>query len=239
MPVCIAPDAQNQIAIVPDDAEGLILTWLDYRTGAADIYAQRLARHGNLGNPEPLIVSVTDVPNDQRGSVKVSWNASYFEWPYQDVTHYNVFRSVPPNVAARMRSGARVPSTAEASARTFDRPGDLLVTMYADTTYYWEYLTTVTGRQLTSYSQTAATGGDGNATAFMVQAHTGSVQHWESTPMTGASIDNLAPAPPAPFTGIYGGPSTHLQWGANTELDLANYRLYRGDASDFVPGTRT
>src|SRR5262249_12217831 len=59
---------------------------------------------------------------------------------------------------------------------------------------------------------------------------------WASAPDSGYSVDNLGPAMPAPFTGAYAGGGTHLHWGANSESDLAGYRLHRGSSPGFVPG---
>ena len=42
--------------------------------------------------------------------------------------------------------------------------------------------------------------------------------------------------PPAPFTAAYVGGATNLHWGANLELDLWYYRVYRGTSAGFVPG---
>jgi flagellar hook capping protein FlgD len=48
-------------------------------------------------------------------------------------------------------------------------------------------------------------------------------------------VDNIPPSPPAPFTGAYSAGATYLHWGANSEADLAGYRLYRGASAGFVP----
>jgi hypothetical protein len=234
--VCTASGNQLLPTTVSDAAGGAIVTWNDSRVGNSDIYAQRVARYGYLGTPEAMIVSVTDVANDQGGKVKLSWNASYLESdPYFLVTNYKVFRSVPPNSAAALeQAGARILRDADASG--MDVPSDLLATMVAGITYYWEYMGTVTSDFLPNYSYLAPTAGDNSSTAFMVQARTAGTQHWESLPMSGTSVDNLAPAAPDPFTANYFDGATHLHWGNNMEPDLASYRLYRGDTAGFLPG---
>jgi hypothetical protein len=60
-----------------------------------------------------------------------------------------------------------------------------------------------------------------------------------SAPDSGYSVDNLSPATPAQFTGVVAPGSLHLNWHANTEADLAGYRLYRGFTADFVPSPTT
>ena len=50
-------------------------------------------------------------------------------------------------------------------------------------------------------------------------------------------MDNLPPLPPAPFAGNYSAGVASLHWGPNAETDLANYRLYRGTTSGFIPSS--
>jgi hypothetical protein len=186
-------------SIVADGLGGAIVTWGDHRGAGYDIYAQRVARHGYLGAPEPEIVSVRDVPSDQGGKVKLSWNASYLERdPYNLVTYYKVFRSAPPHLAASLReAGAHMVRLADPEAEFVDRPGDLFVTTAAGTTHYWEYLARVNADFLPNYSYVAPTAGDSTGagtppTAFMVQARTAGSEHWESLPMSGYSVADQA-----------------------------------------------
>jgi hypothetical protein len=46
VPVCVAPNNQEYPVLVSDGASGAIVVWTDYRTGAGDIYAQRLNASG-------------------------------------------------------------------------------------------------------------------------------------------------------------------------------------------------
>ena len=236
----------NQIGpqLVADAAGNAIVTWYDSRTTVNyDIYAQRVGRYGYLGTPEAEITAVSDVPNDQGGLVKVSWNASYLDLAADpELDQYDVLRSVPPNVAAtRTARGARIRTMGgDAPA---PEPGDLLVTASAGVSYYWEFLTSITAlHYLSGYSYVAATLGDSVAgsnppTAFMVVArNTPGTMYWLSTARTGYSVDDLAPAAPAPFTGQYSAGTTQLHWNRNAEADLAGYRLYRGASAGFLPG---
>ena len=54
VPLCTAAGDQLSPTIVSDGAGGAIVTWHDYRSGSTDIYAQRVERIGQLGNPEPV-----------------------------------------------------------------------------------------------------------------------------------------------------------------------------------------
>ena len=75
------------------------------------------------------------------------------------------------------------------------------------------------------------------ATAFLVEAHaTSGAAFWPSAPASGYSVDNLAPATPAPFLGSFAGGTTSMNWGSSLESDFAGYRLYRGLGTAFTPG---
>ncbi len=45
-PICIAPDIQDLPQLVSDGIGGAIITWLDWRNGPGDIYAQRIGANG-------------------------------------------------------------------------------------------------------------------------------------------------------------------------------------------------
>ena len=97
-----AVGSQTSQTIVSDGAGGAILAWADTRVGPAeaDIYAQRIERFGQLGNPEPGIVSVRDVPGDQGGKVSLRFDASYLDAdPWNLVASYWIWRQAPSSVA--------------------------------------------------------------------------------------------------------------------------------------------
>jgi hypothetical protein len=64
IPICVADGDQEEAALVPDDAGGAIIVWTDRRGEDADIYAQRVDRHGTALWEENGIV-VSDASNDQ------------------------------------------------------------------------------------------------------------------------------------------------------------------------------
>lgn len=239
VPVSRAPGSQINVAATTDGRGGLIAAWEDQRAGTveSDIYAQRIEAFGFAGLPEPVIASVRDVPNDQGGKVKVSWQGSWPERPpVNAVDVYHLFRSVPEGVAReRIGSGVRVAGEAEGCTA-----GDCLL---ATDSGFWEWVGSQNGFDLTSYSYLVPTTGDSVAgsnplTRFMVQARASSsgTPYWNSAPDSGYSVDDLAPATPAPFTGSYAAGVATLQWGANGEADLAGYRLHRGTSAGFTPG---
>ena len=242
--LAVSTAANNQIfpMICSDGAGGAIVTWQDQRTGYSDIYAQRAARFGYLGTPEAEIVSVMDVPNDQGGKVKVSFNASYLDLNNDpNLYDYEVWRSVPGSQAmAALKAGARrLSSFAE---RPSGDPRAYLVGPDAAQAY-WELISYVyPSHYVSGYAYVAPTTGDSTGaynpkTAFMIVGRNsyGSM-YWLSQPASGYSVDNIPPLPPAPFTGQYNAGIATLHWNPNVEPDLAGYRLYRGTTSGFTPG---
>jgi hypothetical protein len=233
---------QYPYTCVSDGAGGMLTAWQDPRAGQLDIYTQRVGRHGYLGTPEPEIASVTDVPNDQGGKVKVAWNASYLDTGSDpNLNIYELYRSVPPNVAQQaLAHGARRLASAAEAPKDGERA--ILTTVSAGTTYFWEYVAGFTPiHYLPTYSFVATTTGDSiggfnPTTAFMLVARSWDASfYWLSQPKSGYSVDNVAPLAPAPFTGTYMAGATHLHWDPNIESDLAGYRLYRGPSAGFVP----
>jgi hypothetical protein len=245
--LCAAPNTQYIAVAVEDGLGGAIATWGDGRSGVDnDLYAQRVARFGVLGSPEPAIAGVRDVPNDQGGAVKLSWAASDLDLAGDPaVSAYDVLRSVPPLAAAeRLARGARALALAAASGPL--AAGDLVAVPAASGTTYWEYLDAVPAlHYVAGYSYVAPTTSDSlpgsnPQTAFLVASRDANrTRYWPSAPASGYSVDNLAPAAPAPFTGQYASGGATLHWDPNAEPDFSAYRLYRGNSASFVPGPAT
>jgi len=241
--LCTAANHQFSPTIVTDGAGGAIVTWYDYRSGTSyDVYAQRIERFGQLGNPEPAIVSVRDVRNDQGGKVGIAWTASYLDVaPGNPLDAYWIWRQTPAAVAqAALRGGAALYDARAALGAP--KPGTIRSSVQGTQIYYWEFVASQVAHGFPGYSYTAATLSDSVAgsnpyTLFMVEAEeTYAGLYWSSAPDSGYSVDNLPPVAPAPFSGNYAAGVTHLHWGENREPDLAGYRLYRGNSAGFVPG---
>ena len=228
-------------AIVADGSGGAVATWSDFRNSDYDIYAQRFERFGRLGNPEPVIASVRDVPGDQGGRVKLSWNASYLDtYPGYEIASYDVWRSAPPAQALlAVAAGARLLSEGESPAST--RGLQFMAQASSGQTLYWEFVANHQADGLAGYSSVVPTTSDSAGTAnprtlFMVEArHNGGYARWSSPADSGYSVDNLAPVAPAPFTAAYIAGATHLHWGPQGAADFATFRLYRGASAAFVP----
>jgi len=228
---------QDFVAIVGNGDAGALVAWTDERAGTTsdDVYAQRVERYGQIGQPEPTITSVRDVANDQGGALRVAWDRSPLDAdPTYGIVEYRLWRSAPVSLAATRA----VSHDADEAASQ----GLLLVGPFAAQGYSWQLVATQVADALPTYELVTATTGDsteaGNPlTVYMVEARASTSiggARWYSQPDSGYSVDDLAPPMPAPFTGDFTGASTYLTWGAVTVPDLAGYRLYRGTSIDFV-----
>jgi hypothetical protein len=243
-PVSIAAGDQSIALLCADGAGGAIVAWQDPRDPPFNsIYAQRIERFGQLGNPEPAITKAKDVANDEGGRLKLTWSPSWLDAdPLFGIANYWVWRSVPGSVAAAaLARGAAVMAADDVAPRPGVRT--IKYTTVGATAYAWEFVASQPAQAFPSYSLTIATTSDSTAasnpyTVFMVEAKPPSGNaYWSSAPDSGYSVDNLAPATPAPFNGEWLRTSgTMLEWGANQEPDLAAYRLHRGSSAGFVPG---
>jgi hypothetical protein len=182
----------------------------------------------------PRLLSVSDVPLDQGGKLKLRWNASSLETPGLDpqnlVTQYFVWREIPQ--AAFLRASAIA--------------GDNAGTLFRHTTtnardYFWEFVVSLPASRFTGYSYTAVTTNDstehGNPfTSFMVQArNAAATRWWDSAPDSGYSVDNLSPPTPGPFVARFGGSANSFHWSPSHAPDLSSYRIYRGASPSFAP----
>ena len=215
-------------------------------------------RVGPPGSPE--IVSAIDIPSDQGGWLRLTFNRSIRDDgdAAPPVGTYGVWRLVPGTVA--FNAGRGYPDAAVGSRPdllTTERLRALLSTNLdareVDGRLYvtgspaakiaftfppgtWELVTSVPAVQQTQYVVAVATISNAAANDYVVTAHTNTPSIWfRSNTASGQSVDNLAPAEPTGLTAAYSSGETNLQWAANTEHDLDSYRLYRGTSADFTP----
>jgi hypothetical protein len=236
-------EAENSTA-VSDGHDGLIGVWEDYRNGNVDLYAQRVDQWNVLGDAAPKILGVQDVPADQGGAVRISWQPSYLDAgaPAGSVANYRVWRSVPTLSAAGMALRARRGVTSDAGEAAAS--GKLWVGAAAQG-YAWESIGSLASQSPVpaAYSLVVPTALDSvpvsnPLTAFLVQAletTSSPVPSWFSAPDSGYSVDNLAPAPPGPLSGTYAAGTTRLHWPPNAEADFSSYHVYRGTTPGFIP----
>jgi hypothetical protein len=243
--VCNAAGNQFYPVVASDGVGGVIVAWYDYRSGAgaevyaqhADIYAQRVeGRYGFWGRPEPTLATVTDVPGDQGGKVKVAWIASgRDELNQQVISHYSIWRTTdPPPALNALVSLSQVGADFSGSAIRVER------TPTAD--YFWELVATQSAVYLPSYAYSAPTSYDSTATSsathqFQVVAHAYFNQYlnWSSNVVGGHSVDNLAPLAPFLLTAQRVGVDVQLNWNRAVAPDLRDYAIYRATASGVTP----
>ena len=234
----IVPGELWKCAITSDGGGGATVTWRDEGNSDADIYAQRVTRQGYWGYPSPSINSVQDVPGDQGGKVRVSFDSSRLDaWPDLAVSHYSLWRALSPTHALALKnSGIRLDSPSQA---TTDLVGKAY---YCSPTADWELIDTMDAHLWPEYGFTATTLRDSTSVNtgwehFCVSAHgTDTFDFWNSPPDSGYSVDNLSPSPPAALAAQYIGDSQlYIHWNPNTETDLSHYAVYRGSTPDFVP----
>lgn len=224
--------------LVADDQGGAIPIWLNLDD--EDLYAQHVDGDGNVGDPNPSIAYVDDVPHDQGGFVTVAWGRSRVDViDDRSVTHYSVWRTVDGSPAARVLPLTDVSDVGP----SFSGPA-YRVTTNGSQQSYWEWMGNLDAHWLPTYSYTSPTLYDSTSTTdathyFMVSAHTEDpFVYWDSAPDSGYSVDNLAPEAPAPLAGEYLYPEVDMRitWGPNDETDLSHYAVYKGTSPGFVPG---
>jgi hypothetical protein len=196
--VCAAAGNQQSSAIAPDGGNGALIAWYDYRAGLSDIYAQRVeATFGYWGRPEPTVISVADIPNDQGGHVAINWKASGRDDTVpRTISYYTIWRAVDP-VAATSLASATTSLT-----KLSDVSADAIPPIYISTPstapppYYWELVGTQLAHGWPGYSFSAPTRADNTPQFFMVAAHIEFDDYvaFTSNAMSGQSVDNPAPS---------------------------------------------
>jgi hypothetical protein len=187
---------------------------------------------------KPRFLALADVPQDQGGHLRLSWQASHFDSPdaAQPVTGYGVYRR--QELSASKHDGDRVHVAVHMAVHMASATA-------ADKLLGWDYITTVPSRGDGGYQfvaptlcDTPAAGSDstGAWSVFMISAMTGNpFVFYDSAPDSGVSSDNLAPAAPA---GLRMEADRVLAWQGSLEGDLAHYSVY-GSTVDHLDGSST
>lgn len=185
-------------------------------------------RVGRQESDRPFIASVTDVPNDQGRQLLVTFSRSGLDARASTapIASYEIYRR---NELASPAAPTRANAGRAASIGRAQVVG-------------WEYVKTTPATTASRYQVVVPTRVDSNATGthrtvLLVRAiAAASDTFYDGVPDSAASVDNLAPAPPASLMGAYSGGATHLQWAPSPEPDLSFYAIYRGPAAGFIPG---
>lgn len=238
-----APANQSTPAIVPTADGGFIASWHDTREVYADVYAQRVDRHGYLGFNAPVLTMVRDVAGDQGGKVTVAWDRSDIDRTgHTTVMEYSVWRGIEP---VELPPGAVPVGPGEPSGGSGTGKYREILTPSGST--YWERVGTVPAHYLAGYSFTAPTLSDSTGAGtpwvkFLVSAATWNPYvFWDSNVDSGYSVDNLSPSSATGVTAtVTAGPSVSVRWKANTsDPDVKLYEVHRSLVSGFTPDGAT
>jgi hypothetical protein len=239
--VCSASGIQHDPVLVSDGAGGGIAIWVDQRDVDENLYAQRIERSGYLGNPEAAILAVADVPGDEGGQVHLSWRPSYLETTESGIVdQYRIWRSVPPVDAGALGPLVALGELTEDPDEAI-RSGKRFYTTHSGEAYAWEYVATVPATGAASYfadvtSVLSGISGSTPETVFMIQSRSDTGKpSFLSAPASGHAVDDLPPAAPLGFIGVYSPGWIDLHWNMSPEPDVGEYRIYRGLSVDFQP----
>jgi hypothetical protein len=175
------------------------------------------------------IQSVTDVPQDTGGQVRLTWSPSRFDAAGEEyqVTEYSIFRRYDPD-------GQAAPLLVDGGGLPYP-PGS------------WDYVASVPADMESSYSTVVPTLQDSTITdgmawsVFFIRSRTAATGvFFDSPPDSGYSLNNLQPAPPTGFV-VDRSPAdgTQLSWNPPAIADFAHFRIYRAASPDTpaLPGT--
>lgn len=198
------------------------ITWAGEDHLSAGIARWRLAEA-----TVPILRSVTDIGNDQGRQVRLRWRRSKYDAPGQPatITGYAVFREQGPGQARSASTSSRLASDVPVR-------NDLRLDG-------WDYILTVPAFGDTSYQCVAPTLCDSTVSGglclstFMVRATAASpFESYDSAPLSGYSLDNLAPTAPANLR--FQSPAS-LAWNETGEPDFDFYSVYGSSGPAFDP----
>ncbi len=182
--------------------------------------------------PEPSILSILDVPEDQGRRVRVTFARSGYDRPGAPATirGYEIYRRI--DATASTSSPLAAPPSAPPSDRQPNLEG-------------WDWVTAVPNHGENEYNVLVGTLADSTITqgmrwsVFMVRATTSSAfTFYDSPPDSGYSTDDILPIPPTVFGVAYGTPTGNvLTWSASKSEDLLGYKVYRSVNHTLEPTT--
>ena len=202
----------------------------------------------------PIIMSITDVPNDQGKKVLIIWKRSRFDGVVSDttITKYGIWRrldNLPMNglLAETQKHvknfdemminfsnailGANYLLGAESNSDTSS--------LDSTTQDIWTFVGSTPACQFDIYSIVAPTLFDSTETGiiwstFFISAHTENPKVWfASAPDSGYSVDNLFPSVPSDIIATEIESWVELRWNPNTEQDFDYYSIYRNTKANF------
>jgi hypothetical protein len=198
------------------------------------------------------IVSVDDMPADQGGWVRVSFQRSQRDDPSGGsllVQDYGIWRrsdvpALPAEVDGKAFGAIPIYTAGD---RKFVRGGpDAAMAAAAFPPGTWDWVATVPALQQDTYTAIIPTAADSssagtNHIVLVVTAHTIDPLTWYiSAPDSGYSLDNIAPAVPANFAVAYNtGGGNALSWDPCPDDDFQYFQVYRSSDPGFTPSPAT
>jgi hypothetical protein len=193
----------------------------DFRAGSKFAVEQQI----NVNN-SGHIISISDIPNDQGGNVRITWQRAFDDTlgSSQQIFNYGIWRKIPP-------VGRSVSPTRPSLALLNDTLG-----------LYYDFISTVPAIQSPEYNAVGPTlsdssGNEHHKYTFLVTAHTNDPNvFFISLADSGYSVDNLSPIPPAGLVAtVQAGPQVQLTWNSPSDPDVGRYEVYRSTTSGFTP----
>ena len=182
---------------------------------------------GNGISGEALILSITDIPDDQGRWVRITWAAAFLDQPgsVYPITLYGIWRRID-----------------EYDKGSQER-NSLVITGIEDVLEGWDAVGTVPAIQDSIYNFVSPTLVDSNASGinysvFIVTAHTQNPElYYISDPDSGYSVDNIPPETPYDLAGEDIGGDVLLTWQIQLSYpDFSYFAVYRDTTSGFTPG---
>jgi hypothetical protein len=213
-------DRGNCIQATPDD--GLVIAGRTYNNATTNQgYAMRTLGYS------PRIWTVSDIPDDQGGQLRLCWFRSAYDVfeSYIPIYEYSVWRRIDPLPLLSGATGSGTPG---------DRPLVLGGTDFPPGS--WDYITSVPALGENEYCCVVPTLCDWSVangwcwSVFCVTAETSGFTFFASPPDSGCSFDNLEPSPP---TGLHMPAATELAWDAAPEDDFNHFAVYGSYSGDF------
>ncbi len=205
----------------------------------------------------PAIDSVSDLPDDQGGRVRLAFARSGLDFegePHEPIDTYTILRRIDDPAARRAVAGTEWDLETAAT----DGAGAFPIVEWKDRRLVagvatggrgelppgvWEVLGSFGAFQQETYYYEATTVADSIETGipyavFCVLAQTTTPWVWyASLPDSGYSVDNIAPEVPSGFALEYHAPGGNLlAWDPCPDEDFQHFRVYRDETEAFEPG---
>ncbi len=198
-----------------------------------DVFVTGFAEDESAMPPEPNILSILDVGNDQGRNVRIRFERSErdeLDSP-TPILQYEIFRRIDP-----------LPSAASQSDPALNSP----IEMVSDRGVLldgWDFVGSLPAHGEDIYNIISPTLADSTLrdgmhwSVFFVRAATAQpLVFFDSPPDSGYSLDNRPPTPPPSFLVAHlQGQGNLLDWTASVDADVYDYRIYRDTSENFQP----